>query len=1090
MTWRPWLTGWLVVWLWLPAAAALAAPPSAQRWSQLTQVGFEHLRQENGVPNEIATSVAEDGQGFIWLGTLSGLARWDGYRVQVHRSDPKTPGALPDNVIQTLHGDAAGRLWVGTSAAGLVRYDAAGDRFITYPVGPTGLSHVSIRQIADDGAGGLWVATDAGLDQLDPATGKVRRWAVDGSQGLAGGRVNTVLRSRQGRLYAGTPTGLYRLDPGADRFVAVAIVAGEAPELSSLTEDSRGGLWIGTLRRGAFVIAAEGEAAQPVLDALPAALGEALDQQAVIGVVEVQPGEMWLATAAQGIVAVDVASRQTRRIRNVPSLQATLSDNAVRGLHRDRSGLVWVVTNRGVSRHDPRQSALLTMYGAPQPASPSASDHGPSRTEVSWILPTTPRRIWLGTHLNGVHIIDPTGARVAQLRPDPSRPDSALPADNVLALERVADGSVFIGTKRGLYRAREDGSGVVRVRLGQRDPNASTWALLADGRSLWIGGQTDGVWRLDLATGQAAPLAPALARQLSDQRVIVLARAAGGGLWVGTRYGLNRVDPAAGTVQRILPEPTRQGGLSAGFITTLYTDRAQRLWVGTYGGGIGILAPGGGAAPSLQPLSVEQGLPDNTVNAVLEDAAGAVWVSTDNGLARIDAKTLAVRALRRAEGMAFNTYWTGSAARTAEGELLFGGGGLTIVRPDQLQSWDYRPPVVVTDLRVGGQPLPAGHYTGSGAAARPIVVPADGNSLAVEFAALDYSSPERNRYAYRLKGFDADWVATDASRRLAAYTNLPPGDYQLLLRGSNRDGAWSEKELQLPVKVQPAWHQTLWFRAVLLLSLLALVTLIVRWRTRLLRQRQAELESKVQERTAELEAMSRALTEKSRVLEQSSLSDPLTGLRNRRLLSEQIDALVANAPPQGACHLFMLVDVDHFKRVNDQLGHAAGDAALVQFGQRLLAQLGELDLLVRWGGEEFLLVVPGADRARAPQLAERLRAAIEATPFVVDHGRPLAVHCSIGWACLPFLPTHPRSVAWPEVVKLADVALLAAKRIGRNTCVGLVAGDIARPEGLPESIQADPQAAAAHGEIRLVAAGDPATLLAALARRGEQDLGD
>jgi diguanylate cyclase (GGDEF)-like protein len=890
-----------------------------------------------------------------------------------------------------------------------------------------------------------------------------------------------------GRLYAGTPAGLFRLDPGAQRFVAVPIVAGDAPELSSLAEDSQGRLWIGTLRNGAFVIAADGEAAQPVLDALPAALGEALDQQAVIGIAEVQAGEVWLATAAQGIVAVDVASRQTRRIRNVPTLPVTLSDNAVRGLHRDRSGLVWVVTNRGVSRHDPRQSALLTMHGAPQPASSSVTDGGPPRAEVSWILPITPRRIWLGTHKGGVHIIDPTGARVAQLRPDPTRPDSALPADNVLALERAGDGSVFIGTKRGLYRAREDGSGVVRVRLGQRDPSASTWALLADGRTLWIGGQADGLWRLDLITGQAAPLPPALARQLSDQRVIVLARAAGGGLWVGTRYGLNHVDPAYGTVRRILPEPTRPGGLAAGFITTLYTDREQRLWVGTYGGGIGILAPGAAATPRLQPLSIEQGLPDNTVNALIDDAAGAVWASTDSGLARIDPKTLAVRALRRAEGLVFNTYWTGSAARTAEGELLFGGGGLSIVRPDRLQSWGYRPPLVVTDLRIGGQPVPAGRYVSAGAPARPITVPADGNSLAVEFAALDYSSPERNRYAYRLQGFDADWVPTDAGRRVAAYTNLPPGDYQLMLRGSNRDGTWSEKELRLPVKVLPAWHQTLWFRAVLLLALALLLMLVVRWRTQRLRQREAELESKVLERTAELEAMSRALTEKSRVLEQSSLSDPLTGLRNRRLLTEQIDALVAAAMPDDTCHLFLLVDVDHFKRVNDQLGHAAGDAVLVQFAQRLQALLRGPDLLVRWGGEEFLIVAQHLRRAEAAELADRYRAAVEATPFIVDNGQHLTLRCSIGWACMPFLPAQPGATAWPEVVKLADLALLAAKRIGRNTCIGLLAGERAQPDGLSDRIQADPQGAVARGDVRLVSTGDPTALMAALARRGESE---
>ena len=412
------------------------------------------------------------------------------------------------------------------------------------------------------------------------------------------------------------------------------------------------------------------------------------------------------------------------------------------------------------------------------------------------------------------------------------------------------------------------------------------------------------------------------------------------------------------------------------------------------------------------------------------------------------------------------------------------------MRPDQLQPWDYRPPVVVTDLRIGGQPVPAGRYTGAGATAKPIVVPADGNSLAVEFSALDYSSPERNRYAYRLKGFDNDWVPTDASRRLAAYTNLPPGDYQLLLRGSNRDGTWSEKELQLRVTVQPAWHQTLWFRVALLFALGLLLVGVVRWRTHRLREQQVELESKVRERTAELEAMSRALTEKSRVLEQSSLSDPLTGLRNRRLLTEQIDALVAATPPADTCHLFLLIDVDHFKRINDQLGHAAGDTVLVQFAQRLQAQLHESDLLVRWGGEEFLVVARDTVRARAAELGERIRAAVEATPFVVDQGQRLALHCSIGWACLPFLPAQPAAAAWPEVVKFADLALLAAKRVGRNTSIGLLAGEAAGAEGLPERVQADPQAAAQRGEIRLVAAREPAALWAALARRGESDRGD
>jgi len=1081
----------------LGGLAAAATPPSAaQRWARLTEISFQHLTQDNGLPNAIATAVAEDGDGFIWVGTLGGVARWDGYRFRVYRSDPRTPGALPDNTIQTLHGDAAGRLWIGTSAAGLVRYDRDADRFVTITAGPDGLSHVSVRSIADDGRGGLWVATDGGLDHLDPGTGAVRRSAPDSGDaaGLPSERVRVLLRDHQGRLWAGTQGGLFRRDAGAARFVAVPLGsrrAGAPPEPQSLAEDSGGRVWVGTLQHGAWVIEADGSAASPLQESAPAA-GPALQIQQIVGIVETQPGEVWLGTVGQGIVSVDVATRQTRRISHRPTLPLSLADNAVRGLHRDRSGLVWVASNRGVSRHDPHQSAVLTMFGAPA-QDPAAA---PTSTEVSWILPTADGRLWLGTHKSGVDIIDPSGARVAALRPDAARPGTALPQDIVLALERAGDGSVFIGTKRGLYRASADGRRVARVSVGQRDPSASTWALLADGDTLWIGGQTDGLWKLDLRRGGAVPVLRDAAQALTDQRIIVLARAAAGGLWIGTRYGLNHYDPARGAVTRIVPQPGRPDGLSAAFVTALFNDRQGRLWVGTYGGGIDILQ-GSAAQPSFRHLSTARGLPDDNVNALLEDGQGRIWVSTDNGLAMVDPATLATRALRRAEGVVFPTYWTGSAARTPEGELLFGGaGGMTIVRPDRLQAWDYRPPVVVTEIRVDGKPLPAGPYAGGSARPLPpLTMPAGANSLAVEFSAIDYSAPERNRYAYRLDGFESTWVETDATRRLAAYTNLPPGDYRLLLRGSNRDGAWTESVAALPVHVPSAWHQTLWFRSVAVLAVLAALFAIVQARTRLLRARQSELERKVSERTAELEEMSRALKEKSRVLERSSITDPLTGLHNRRFLTEHIDTEIAAslrraqdgrgaaapAPaPVDTDNVFFVIDVDHFKRVNDVHGHAAGDTVLVQFALRLQSVMRESDYLVRWGGEEFLAVARNTDRARAEELAERIRAVAADTPFVLDDGRTLTVSCSVGFACAPFIVGQPRVLSWQDVVKLADLALLAAKRGGRNAWVGLYAGDISLPaESLLAQAQADLLQAAQDGIVRM--AGNKAPVLSGAA---------
>lgn len=1028
----------------LGAVAALAAP-AEKRWSQLADITFQHVSQEQGLPSAIATSIAEDGQGFLWVGTLGGLARWDGYRFRVYKADPHRPGALPDNYVQSLYGDAAGRLWVGTSAAGLLRHDPATDHFVPIPVGGAqGLSHVSVRQIVDDGAGGLWVVTDGGLDHLDPATGRIEHASTPGAWAEAAGtQVWAVLRDRRGQLWVGSQAGLFlRRSPGAP-LQAVPLAPGRAAQPQALAQDSTGQIWAGTLHEGVFVLADEGEAPAVALrETRTAERDDLLFNSQIASLLEVQPGEMWVATVGQGAVAVDLARRDTRRIRHVPAWPVSLADNALRMLYRDRAGQVWVASNRGLSRFDPRQGGVLTRLGASTEVS-TALDSRFISTEISWILPMPDGRLWLATHKSGVDILDDTGARVGGLRPDGSRPESALPPDIVLAMTRAPDGSVYIGTKRGLYRASADGGRVSRVRLAGRDPAASTWALLADGDTLWIGGQFDGLWRLDLASGRSTAVKLA-APGLTDQRIMVLARGAAGELWVGTRNGLNRVEPVTSAVVQFPAAPTQPRGLSAGFVTALLTDAGGRLWVGSFGGGIDVL-PAPGQGDPIQRIGMAQGLPDASVNALLQDAQGRIWASTDDGLARIDPERLTARALRRAEGVVFPTYWTGSAARTDRGELLFGGaGGMTVVVPERLQTWRYTPQVLVVDVQVGGRAV----ALAPGPQAL-LDVPAQGNSLAVEFSSSDFSAPERNRYAYKLEGFDADWIAADVSRRLAAYTNLAPGRYTLRLRASNRDGQWSERELALPVRVHPAWHQTWWFRVLLAGALVMLLLAAVAARTRLLRRRQLELEHKVRERTAELRALHHALEEKSEQLARSSVTDPLTGLHNRRFLSEHIEqdlaaslrrsqeTLAAGGQPLDTDNLFLLLDIDTFKRINDCYGHAAGDAVLVQFGARLRSVLRESDYLVRWGGEEFLAVARDTDRHRAEELAERMRAVIAATPFVLDDGQTIPVTCSVGFACMPFEPERPQARGWQQVVNLADLALYAAKHSGRDAWVGV-----------------------------------------------------
>lgn len=1081
----------------LLAGAAGAATPPAERWQPWAIDGFQHITSADGLPNEIATAVAEDGQGFVWVGTVGGVARWDGYQLRTHRFEPGRAGSLPDNVVQVMHRDSAGRLWIGTSGGGLARHEPAGDRFVTLGAGPGALAHVSVRALADDGAGGLWVGSDGGLDHVDAAGGRVTRVVMgdDSPSGLAGTRVAALLLDRTGRLWVGSSHGLFRRDRGAARFEAVALAAagrgdGRLPMPESLLEDRAGRIWVGTDRRGAFVLDADGRSARAVQESRRAAGREKdLSSRRVMTMVEARPGEVWIGTLGQGIVAVDAASGRTRRLLHQPMAAASLPDNSVRGLLRDRQGLVWAATYGGLSRIDPRTGALLAVSGVRLGA-----DGGRVRADYSALLAHADGRVWMGTHVDGIEIVDPARGTVQALRPDTTRPERALQADVVMSLVADDAGSVYVGSYRGLYRASADGRRVGRLHWPGRRPDAGVGPLLRDGRQLWVGGLTDGLWTLDLASGRARAVLAEPARQLTDLRITALARTADGALWIGTRRGLNRLQPATGEVQQLPPGAPAEGRLAAGFVTALHVDRAGRLWVATYGGGVHRLEAGSEAAPRFRRVAMAEGLPDDNVNALAEDDAGQLWASTDHGLARIDPVTLQVRALRRADGLVFESYWTGSVARTAAGELLFGAsGGLTVVRPALLQTWNHRPAVVVTEIRVGGRPVAPGGTA-------PLQVPADANSLAVEFAALDYSAPQRNRYAYRLRGHDADWVHTDARHRVAAYGHLPPGDYVLELRGSNRDGVFSDAVLALPVQVQAAWHQTAAFRAAAVLGAAGALWAVVALRTRALQARRRELQRLVDERTAELQAVSRALgeksralEEKSRVLERASISDPLTGLHNRRFLTEQIDALLAasqrrahDRPPRpgepvDTDTLFFMIDVDHFKAVNDERGHAAGDAVLVQLAQRLRVAMRESDDVVRWGGEEFLAVAHDTDRARADELAERIRASVAEHPFRLGDGQALTITCSVGHACWPFLPQHAQALDWLGVVDMADLGLLAAKRLGRNCWVGVHGTGRTPPAGLPTLARHQPQRALARGELRVSSSRPAAAVAEALA---------
>jgi len=1004
-------------------AGGFARAADAERWARLADLDFQQIAPDNALPNSASPrALAEDGDGFLWIGSENGLARWDGYHFRDYKPDPKISGSLPDNDIQTLHTDEQGRLWIGTGSGGLARYERDQDRFVSYPAGRNGLSDVSVEAIADDGAGGLWVGTDGGLDHLEPKTDAIRQFRHSGKDrhSLPDDAVYAILRDRKGALWVGTARGVARQTPGATGFETVPMRApsGEAPPIRSLAEDSRGRIWIGTLQNGAYLADAMGRAAVPVRETDSLRSGPRTETISTIA--QAGPGEVWLGTRDAGIIAVDTGTLHTRRIRHDPLVPSSLPDDIVRCLYRDRAGLIWTGTMLSLTHHDVRQRAVSTMFGA------SSRRLGISDRYVDSVLSMPNGRIWLGLGSGGVDIIDPLGVRVSALRPNPDRPDTALPKARVVSLALSPSGNVYVGTTQGLYRSDSSARGVARVVVPQRDPSARVFSLFASPGALWIGGP-DGLWRLNFGVaGVVAHVGHVGADRLTDQRVSTIERGPGG-LWIGTENGLNRLDFRAHTIERILPNFRDATALADGYITCLLTDRRGRLWVGTAAGIDVLESRDARGRPRFRQLGLAQGLPNDDISKLFDDRKGNIWASTDEGLVVVDSKTFAVRALRRAEGLGITYYWINSGATTPAGELLFGGlGGLTAIDPSRLKGWNYHPPVVVTDARVGGLPMPVSRFNG-GRSTEPIIVTPEANSLRVEFSALDYSAPERNLYAYRLRGFDTSWIDADVSNRLAAYTNLPPGDYSLELRGSNRDGAWTQTMLAVPIRVLPAWYQTIWFRLVLVLAGLGAVAALVQGRTAYLRRHERELERQVAARTAELSQCTVELRDSQLQLEQFAFFDALTGLPNRRMFTEDFRKLLARARREGGRFGLLLIDLDGFKQINDTLGHDAGDALLIETGVRLRAIAREADCVARLGGDEFvILLAEGHTEAGIDSICRRIVDSF--TVAITYNGAHIATSCSIGVAECP-----NDGETQDSLYKSADLALYDAKRAGRNT---------------------------------------------------------
>lgn len=985
--------------LWVCTASSPAI--ALDTFKPLSDLTHQSWSVDDGLPHSTVRSVAQTPDGYLWFATHEGAARFDGIAFTVFNQF--NAPALRGSGVATLLVTKNGSLVLGLRDAGLVRYSQGKFEAIR-PKGniPAG----TVNLLAEDGAGKLWAAIgSSGLAQI--SNGEARVFTV--ADGLPSNSVAAATATSDGGLWVGTDSGLAAFRDG--RFVVNPTGTWlDSASIAAIVEDRDKRLWIATNGQGIAVrdgghphnIRRFGRTQGLATDALTRLLVD-------------RNGGVWVGSL-EGVY------RLTGNAFERFATPDGFTNNNVRDIFEDSDGSIWIGTDGGVNRF---RDARIATWGVRK---------GLTEEFSRAVLEDRTGRIWVAT-ADGLFAVTATGVR---------RYGRAQGLINgaVLSLAEDPNGTLWVGTNGGgIHRLVGENIEPVSVKFGISVVPVRA-ILAASNGTLWVGtsnGLIKASWKSDVPVSHMQ-----MDAGLPSEQVSALLEDKDGRIWVGTRGGLGIIERGESALVVKLP------GMDSS-VLALNADMEGRIWVST-SGGLAYVQPGQAASDHrVRRLLSSEGVPEQTYFSALDDHLGQIWTCGNRGIIKISKSQLAelVAGKRqklepatygRSEGMATaqcNGATQPAGWRARDGRLMFPTArGIAIADPAREAGIDLRaPPVHIKEVLVDTErAIPD--------AAGSINVPPGKHRVEISYVGLSLADPEKVRYRYQLKGFDPDWV--DAGREAkAVYTNVGPGKYQFSVLAAREGGAWSEPGAMLTLEHLPRFHETTWFRLLFAVVFIMLVFVIYRGRIAQLNAQRRRLQRMVDERTQDLELEKQKLeatnSEKARLLvqvadaaqayERLSKEDSLTGLGNRReldrILAHEFERAVRNVRPLTVA----LADLDFFKKINDFYSHAVGDDVLREVANILKDGCRSIDMVGRYGGEEFVLVLPEADLDVARQICERLRVAIEGFDWA-SKNPGLKVTMSFGLATLANESSYERLLA------LADARLYDAKAGGRNrVCV-------------------------------------------------------
>jgi PAS domain S-box-containing protein len=836
-------------------------------------VRFERFGSEDGLSQNAGLDIFQDSLGYLWIGSQDGLNRYDGYSFKVFKHDPDDEHSLSYNSILKIAEDHNGALWIGTWGGGLNHYDPVTEQFTRYqhdPNDPNSIIDNTVTSIKKDSKGNLWVGTLNGLDRFDPKTSTFEHFVHDDQDrnSLSSNIISVIFEDSKHQLWIGTGangtegSGLNRFDPSSGEVTRYQHSESDPDSLSSnniaaMYEAPNGTLWIAT---GGFSLPGNGldqfdpqtgkanhfkhDANDPHSiggDDLMALWGDSggmlwvgtwtnglsrmsfsepgvfttykndpyfpdsLSGNEVWSLFKDRTGILWVGTAHSGINKLTAKSAQFSLYRNNPSDPTTLALNATGAFSEDKRGNIWVATwGAGLDRFNPSTGQFKHYRHEPENPN-SLSDDLFMTVYVDEF-----DNVWAGTLGKGLNKLDPATNKVTHFLHDPENPNS-IAEDNIAAILSDQHGGLWIGTFGG---------------LSHYDPNTDTFTNYSN--------------KEENSTS------------LSHNMVVSLLIDSNNHLWAGTwGGGLNQLDlndpahtdPQRASFTRYRNNPDDLSSLSEDSVWAIHESNYGTLWLGTQLG-LNQFDP---VAKKFKHYTEKQGLPNNVVLGILSDNHGNLWLTTNHGIAQFNPKTTQFTLYDASDGLQSNEFNSNAYFRAHDGKMYVGGvNGFNVFNPDEIRPNPVAPQVIVTRFEVFNEPMPVDFSGGE-----PIRLNYKQNFISFEFAAFDFQAPQKNQYAYKLEGFNQDWINA-GSRRYATFTNLNGGEYIFRVKAANSDGTWNDTGVAIPVVITPPVWKTWWFNGVLIVVLGTVAAAGFRFRLNTIREQNIHLETLVSDRTSQL----------------------------------------------------------------------------------------------------------------------------------------------------------------------------------------------------------------------------------------------